>query len=221
VQAYNAQAVVDNAHQIIVAEGVGNQAPDAEYFEPMLDRVNANVEAGGLQKPSDAPVAADTGYFSESNVAAATRRGFDPYIAPERSRHRRYELPTGPEPDGTDRSEGDTAGDALAPADSEATAAEGASEPMSPPGTKPGTDPPAPTPKDAMRAKLKTEKGAEIYGKRKTTPEPVFGQILHCRGFRRFSLRGLDKVRGEWTLVTLTHNLLKAWRSGVALPAPA
>jgi transposase len=49
----------------------------------------------------------------------------------------------------------------------------------------------------------------------------IAGQILEVRGFRRFLLRGLRKVRGEWELVTLTHNLLKLWRSGVALPAPA
>jgi hypothetical protein len=39
--------------------------------------------------------------------------------------------------------------------------------------------------------------------------EPVFGQIKEARSFRRFSLRGLRKVRGEWTLVSLCHNLLK------------
>jgi hypothetical protein len=42
--------------------------------------------------------------------------------------------------------------------------------------------------------------------------EPVFGQIKGARGFRRFSLRGLEKVRAEWRLVCLTHNLLKIWR---------
>jgi DDE family transposase len=42
--------------------------------------------------------------------------------------------------------------------------------------------------------------------------EPVFGQIKGARGFRRFSLRGLEKVKGEWCLVCLTHNLLKLWR---------
>lgn len=205
VQAYNAQAVVDNAHQIIVAEAVSNQAPDAEYFEPMLERLTANVAAAGLRLPDEAPIAADTGYFSEANVAGATRRGLDAYVAVERSKHRRYELPTGPEPDGADESEGG----AVAP-------------PPQQDADPPAAGPPrAPTPRDLMRAKLQTERGAEIYATRKTTPEPVFGQILHCRGFRRFSLRGLERVRGEWTLVALTHNLLKAWRSGVGLPAPA
>jgi hypothetical protein len=39
--------------------------------------------------------------------------------------------------------------------------------------------------------------------------EPVFWQIKHARGFRQFLLRGVAKVRGEWTLVCLTHNVLK------------
>ncbi len=81
------------------------------------------------------------------------------------------------------------------------------------------SDAPAPSPKDKMRAKLRTPEGTRIYGLRKTTPEPVFGQILSVRGFRRFMLRGLRKVRGEWDLVTMTHNLLKLWRSGEELPA--
>jgi Transposase DDE domain len=44
--------------------------------------------------------------------------------------------------------------------------------------------------------------------------EPVFGQIKEARGFRRFLLRGLAHIRGEWRLVCLTHNLLKIWRYG-------
>jgi hypothetical protein len=42
--------------------------------------------------------------------------------------------------------------------------------------------------------------------------EPVFGQSKEARGFRRFLLRGLAKMRGEWCLVCLTHNLRKIWR---------
>ncbi len=63
-----------------------------------------------------------------------------------------------------------------------------------------------------MRAKLRTARGRAVYGLRKGVVEPVFGQIKGVRGFRRFSLRGLEKVRGEWCLVCLTHNLLKLWR---------
>jgi transposase len=70
------------------------------------------------------------------------------------------------------------------------------------------------TPKERMRAKLGTEAGRALYARRKTIVEPVFGQIKEVRGFRRFLLRGLTKVRGEWRLVCLTHNLLKIWRHG-------
>jgi len=37
-------------------------------------------------------------------------------------------------------------------------------------------------------------------------------QIKHARGFRQFLMRGIDKVRGEWALVCLTHNILKIHR---------
>ncbi|MBV8455887.1 MAG: transposase [Acetobacteraceae bacterium] len=76
---------------------------------------------------------------------------------------------------------------------------------------------PAATPttaKERMRAKLATESGRAVYARRKTIVEPVFGQIKEARGFRRFLLRGLAHIRGEWRLVCLTHNLLKIWRYG-------
>jgi transposase len=65
---------------------------------------------------------------------------------------------------------------------------------------------------DRMRRKLKTKAGKTVYAARKTMVEPVFGQIKHARGFRQFLLRGIDKVRGEWSLVCLTHNVLKLYR---------
>jgi len=65
---------------------------------------------------------------------------------------------------------------------------------------------------DRMRRKLKTKAGKAVYAARKAIVEPVFGQIKHARGFRQFLLRGIDKVRGEWSLVCLTHNILKCYR---------
>ncbi len=62
---------------------------------------------------------------------------------------------------------------------------------------------------DRMKRKLKTEAGKAVYAARKTIVEPVFGQIKQARGFRQFLLRGIDKVRGEWSLLCLTHNILK------------
>jgi transposase len=65
---------------------------------------------------------------------------------------------------------------------------------------------------DQMKRKLKTKAGKAVYAARKAIVEPVFGQIKQGRGFRQFLLRGIDKVRGEWSLVCLTHNILKLHR---------
>jgi transposase len=72
------------------------------------------------------------------------------------------------------------------------------------------------TVKERMTAKVRTPEGKALYARRKVIVEPVFGQIKEVRGFRRFLLRGLKKIRGEWCLVCLTHNLLKLWRYGCA-----
>jgi hypothetical protein len=68
-----------------------------------------------------------------------------------------------------------------------------------------------------MAAKVSTPEGHAVYARRKVIVEPVFGQIKEARGFRRFLLRGLDKIRGEWRLVCLTHNLLKLCRYACTL----
>jgi hypothetical protein len=74
--------------------------------------------------------------------------------------------------------------------------------------------------RDRMTRKLRTVKGRRIYGKRKEVVEPTIGQIKEARGFRRFLLRGLGKVAAEWSLICLTHNLLKlfrwSWRPALA-----
>jgi transposase len=77
------------------------------------------------------------------------------------------------------------------------------------------SDAPA-TAQERMAAKVRTPDGKALYARRKVIVEPVFGQIKEVRGFRRFLLRGLAKIRGEWRLVCLTHNLLKVWRYGSA-----
>ena len=69
------------------------------------------------------------------------------------------------------------------------------------------------TAKQRMARKLRTKKGRETYAKRKGMIEPIFGQIKHARGFRQFLLRGMEKMRGEWRLLCLTHNLLKLFQT--------
>jgi transposase/signal recognition particle subunit SEC65 len=98
-------------------------------------------------------------------------------------------------------------------------------EPFIPPDKVRHTDPLPPAPRgripqgmsliDRMRRKLQTQRGRKRYELRMKTVEPVLGQIKQGRGFRQFLLRGLVKVKGEWQLICIGHNLLKlfgAWR---------
>jgi len=71
----------------------------------------------------------------------------------------------------------------------------------------PPAAPENPTPVEAMAHRLQTKAGKALYAKRKQIPEPVFGIIKSVMGFRQFMLRGLDQVRGEWSLVTMAWNL--------------
>lgn len=67
----------------------------------------------------------------------------------------------------------------------------------------PDTDDPV----ELMKHRLSTQAGRALYGLRKQTVEPVFGIIKQVMGFRQFSLRGIDKVTGEWALATLAWNV--------------
>ena len=68
--------------------------------------------------------------------------------------------------------------------------------------------PPEPAmPLETMAHRLKTTEGKQLYAPRKQTPEPVFGIIKSVLGFRQFLLRGLENVRGEWSLVTMAWKL--------------
>lgn len=162
VQAYNAQVVVDEAHQIILAQGVSNQSPDQQYLVPMVERLLA------VDGRTPHALLADSGYFSTDGVQELRARHIKPYIAVAR--------------DGVQQG---PAGNGDTPAEAERT---------------------------SMRRTLNSVEGKAVYSRRKVIVEPVFGQIEQARGFRRFSQRGLTKVRREWALVCLTHNLLKLFR---------
>ena len=71
-------------------------------------------------------------------------------------------------------------------------------------------DAPAPVSEDPvvkMAHRLSTQAGRALYGLRKQTVEPVFGIIKRVMGWRQMSMRGLDKARGEWSLVTMAWNI--------------
>ena len=166
LQGYNAQIAVEPVLQLIVGQGVTQEANDKRQLLPMLRQVK---EQSG-QKPT--AVLADNGYFSEENLKGAARMQVDAYVAAGKQKHHQIVPPC----------------------------------------------PRGPIPKTAtllerMRRKLQTILGRKIYARRKAIVEPVFGQIKHRQGFRQFLLRGAHKVRGEWALVCMTHNLLKLHRA--------
>lgn len=97
-------------------------------------------------------------------------------------------------------------------------------------GSPRGRTPKGLTKRELMERKLLTKRGREMYGKRKVIVEPPFGQMKEGQGFRRFMVRGVKSVFGEWRLMCASHNVLKLWRSwtrkvfekrhAVLVPAP-
>lgn len=71
----------------------------------------------------------------------------------------------------------------------------------------PQAPPDSATPLQKMAHRLKTPRGRKLYALRKQTPEPVFGIIKSVMGYRQCLLRGLDNVKGEWNLVTMSWNI--------------
>jgi len=79
----------------------------------------------------------------------------------------------------------------------------------------PATDEPPPEAdaRERMRHKVNTVEGREIYKQRKCVPEPVFGQIKECRGFRQLLHRGIEKAQCEFSMICTGHNLMKLFRN--------
>ncbi len=63
-----------------------------------------------------------------------------------------------------------------------------------------------------MKERMEQADSKAIYQRRKVIVEPVFGHIKNS-GFRRFSIRGKDKVAGEFSLVCAAHNMKKMVRA--------
>lgn len=68
----------------------------------------------------------------------------------------------------------------------------------------------------AMREKLKTQEGKEIYKRRQQSVEPAFGIIKGAMGFRQFMLRGIERVGGEWELACVAYNMKRLWNLKMA-----
>jgi transposase len=169
VQGYNAGAVVDEAHQVIVATELTADTTDTGSLPRLVDQVKTNTG----RRPKR--LLADAGYQSDDNLEHLERREIDAYIAVRRDQHATVPAPAprGRIPKGLSR-------------------------------------------RGRMDRKLRTQSGHDHYRRRKFIVEPAFGQIKEAMGFRRFSLRGKEKVTGEWYLVCAVHDLGKLFRSGRA-----
>lgn len=158
---YNAQAVVDDKNQIIVAAAVTNELTDKHQLIRMLNLAKANTG----RTPKNA--SADNGYYSDANVTAKELKGTNLLVPPQKLEQRKF-----------------TRGKRMF------------------------------APADAMREKLQQPQNRALYSLRKSTVEPVFGQIKETvQGFRRFMCRGLEAVQREWQIVCMAHNLMKFYRS--------
>ena len=87
LQAYNCQAVVDSAHQLIVAARATNQRSDKQQAAAMMEETIDNVGAVPRE------VSADAGYYSAKAVGELYALGVDPFVAPEQTRHGRVVPP--------------------------------------------------------------------------------------------------------------------------------
>jgi transposase len=157
-QCYNAQAVLDGTSQLIIANGLTNNAADNNELLPMVEAVKKNL--GQLPQR----ILTDSGYRSEQGFVFLEQTGIEALVGLGR--------------EGKDR-----------------TAIDAKRYPAS----------------ARMAQRLASKEGQAQYRRRKVIVEPVFGWIKHVTGFRQFSLRGLTKVMGEWSLVCLALNVRRMW----------
>ncbi|MUV36769.1 hypothetical protein JNUCC1_02868 [Lentibacillus sp. JNUCC-1] len=223
IQGYNPQVAVDSDRGFIVGMAMSNNSSDQQQFENVLSSIRENM--GAMPEI----VTADAGYFSAANIQQAETYGVDAYIAATKEgkqngnpydksnftydqeqdtyicpigqnmvlkkvKYRHHETrPT------TWIYEGQACLDC--PFQSECVKSKTGKRTIQ----RTEADPI----REAMRTKVQSDEGKDIYKKRKAIVEPVFGQLKACQGFRQFHLRGKEKVSGEFVLLALAHNLRK------------
>lgn len=210
LQGYNAQAAVSEDHIVVAAE-MTNAANDSTQLVPMVDAVRENLtEVNG---PDVETYVADAGYWSAENLSQLA--DVDLLVAP---------MPATSgitDPDDPRRKQRQAVIERVEAGELTLTQA---AEQMGVSHTwvrklvkdhRRGVADPAQL-RIEMEQRLASEDGAAAYAKRKTTVEPVFGNLKANLRFRRFSQRGLDAVRSEWRLICTIHNLLKLHRHRLA-----
>ncbi len=209
---YNTQLSVSK-NQIIVANDITQDKHDANQFVPQMKNIKKNIK---LRK--DAKIALDCGYSSGENIKFAEDNNIDLYV-PSRAQAQKFDGKA--ETLNHDNYEYDEKRDEII--------ADGIRYPYHHsyirknngkkilvyqlPGAKQRKQVPEFF-KERLRMKWKMEKleSKKEYNLRKITVEPVYGNLKENLGFRGFLLRGLDKVKTEFNLVCIAHNLQKIWR---------
>ncbi len=210
VQGYNAQAAVSEDHIVVAAE-LTNAANDSTQLIPMIDAARQNLAE--VETPEVGVFVADAGYWSAENLSQLG--DVDLLVAPMPATSGIID-PTDPR-----RKQREAVIERVDAG--ELTITQAAKE-MGVSHTwarklvndhRRGVPDPARL-RAEMEERLASDTGAAAYAKRKTTVEPVFGNLKANLGFRRFSQRGLDAVRSEWRLICTIHNLLKLDRHRLA-----
>jgi len=221
---HNGQIAVDDKDQVIVAADVSQNATDHAEFEPMVEQVERNL--GALPDKGTA----DAGYSSYDNLEYAEGKRLDMYMPDnflealdekeegEKRYHKsnfRYDetrdtyiCPEGKELKrwAEQKREGKPPlivyrGESCRECPVRERCTRGETRTVSRDGREPLME--------AMRQKLRTEEGKQIYKKRGYTVEPVFGDIKWNGRKPSMDLRGSVKVRGEFSLLCLVHNIRK------------
>jgi len=211
VQGYNAQAAV-TGEQVIVAAQVSNAANDTTQLAPVLAAAQTNL-AGAGHLGGIGTVVADAGYWSTDNatlqstaqvlIATTPATKGDIQVGDPRLAIRSHVLHDLDDGQITTKAAADQIG-----------VSEGWARHLLNEYRRFGRDPAIV--RAEMDAALAEPDNAARYAKRKITVEPVFGQIKHNRGYRRFTRRGLAAVDSEWKLICATANLLKIHRHRAA-----
>jgi len=229
---YNPQISVDSDAQIIVGQHLSQNANDKQELKPALEQVE---ETTG--QPPD-KLSADNGYLSGDNLEALKGSSVEVYIATDKGEKRNkiplsesgrklvkadfeydektnsFTCPGGhrlelkwASKDGTRRYQGEAKTCANCPYQPRCCQSKKAQvrsitcddqEPL----------------RQQMNRKMEKDDSKVVYKERKVIVEPVFGQIKNT-GFRGFSVRGKEKVAGEFSLVCAVHNIKKIARAMV------
>jgi transposase len=209
--AYNAQAAVDGANQVIVGAEVTQAPTDSAQLPAMLEQAQANTGETPVQ------ASADAGYWNSDSIVRAQAQGIDVYVPVTGTRH-------DPTAGYTYQSESDEyvtpTGEVLRYGWTSVK--------------RPGAvyrlyrchetglqhwirDDGGLSRR--MRDKLRTPEGRAVYRLRQQIVEPVFGHLKTAFGLRRFRARGLRAARTEFLLACIAHNLGKITASGRCVAA--